>query len=56
MSQHAVWVVFNVNGDVIGVADSPDNASSIYEKLYMEPPPDFDERIRRFELNQFVYA
>lgn len=56
MSKQIVWAVFNINGDIIGVADSKDNAISIYKKRYGEPPSDFDERIQQFELNQFVYA
>ncbi len=31
-----VYVVKNINGDIIGVADSPDEAVWIYEKRYGE--------------------
>lgn len=50
-----VWVVFNVNGDILGVADSYGKALLIYEEKYHELP-DTDDRIREFQLNKFYYA
>lgn len=62
-----IYVVFNVNGDIIGVADSPDEATRIYCKKYedVDWPSDFKGglfnylvsigRIQEFEINIFYY-
>lgn len=64
-----VYVVLNINGDIIGVANSELKAVFIYEERYgdIEYPEntesDFDKfeylksiyRIRVFPLNRFVY-
>ena len=51
-----VWVVYNINGDVIGVADSFGGALLIYENRYNDTPDNADERIHKFELNKMQYA
>jgi hypothetical protein len=56
MAMHdSFYVVTNINGDVIGVADSPTNAASIYEHRYGELPDD-KSYIRAFKLNKLHYA
>lgn len=49
------YVVTNINGDIIGVADSPSKAADIYEQRCGELP-DNDEHISRFKLNKLHYA
>jgi len=51
-----VWVVENINGDIIGVADSFARALSIYEERYQDTPDRTEDRIHKFELNKFYYA
>jgi hypothetical protein len=50
------WVVYNTNGDVIGVADSYGKALSIYEERYGDTPEYPDERIEPYEINRLHYA
>lgn len=64
-----VYVILNINGDIIGVANSELKAVFIYEERYSEieypenTESDFDkfeylksiDRIRAFPLNRFVY-
>jgi len=51
-----VYVVFNINGDVIGVADSHSSAVDIYEQRYGYIPDDIDDKIRKFKMNKLEYA
>ena len=51
-----VWVVENINGDVIGVADSFAKALLIYEQRYQDTPDRTEDRIHRFRLNELYYA
>lgn len=67
-----LYVVFNINGDIIGVADSPENACNIYEQRYAYDDIDYyyaeyehriaylkslaNPRIQEFDLNKFYYA
>jgi len=51
-----VWVVENINGDIIGVADSFAKALLIYEERYQDTPDRTEDRIHKFELNKFYYA
>lgn len=50
------WVVYNINGDVIGVADSYGKALSIYEERYGDTPEHPEESINMFEVNRLHYA
>lgn len=56
MPQDFVWVVYNINGDIIGIADNINIAFDIYEERYGNIPKYTDERIRKFELNKMQYA
>ena len=52
-----VYVVYNINGDIIGVADSYDNAEKILEKRYI----DYEDLLKKdlinkFKLNELYYA
>jgi hypothetical protein len=49
------WAVFNINGDLIGIADSFGKALSIYEERYGDTPDVF-ERIRKVEMNKLLYV
>lgn len=48
------FVVYNINGDTIGVADSRQAAEAIYFKRYGEAP-EREESIREFPVNQMIY-
>lgn len=52
----SAWVVYNINGDTIGVADSFVKALLIYEERYGDTPDNTDERIKKFEVNKLHYA
>jgi hypothetical protein len=52
----SAWVVYNINGNVIGVADSYGKALSIYEARYGDTPKYPDESINKFEVNRLHYA
>jgi hypothetical protein len=49
------YVVFNINGDVIGIADSFGKGLSIYEQRYNNTPSDSRNNIIPFEINKFYY-
>jgi hypothetical protein len=49
-----VYVVFNINGDVIGVADSYEQAKIIFSEKHGDLHPTI--YISKFELNKFYYA
>ena len=56
-----VYVVYNINGDIIGVADSYDNAEKILEKRYIDyedllKQEGFNKYIQKFKLNELYYA
>ena len=51
-----VWVVENINGDIIGVADSFAKALLIYEERYQDAPDRTEDRIHKYELNRLYYA
>lgn len=50
------FVVTNINGDVIGVADSFANALCIYKERYGDLPRFPDDHITKYETNQMHYA
>jgi hypothetical protein len=52
-----VWVVYNINGDVIGVAGSHDGAVKILDERYKWTPVELntDSRIEQFELDRMYY-
>lgn len=65
-----IYVVFNINGDIIGVADSDERAIEIYLERYafqddyaynLATCDQLDylislDKIQTFELNKFYYA
>ena len=50
-----VWVVENINGDIIGVTDSFSKALLLYEERYPDTPRT-EDRIHKYELNKLYYA
>lgn len=64
-----IYVIFNINGDIIGVADSPERAIEIYLErysfedsyaYYLSTSDQLDylisiNRIETYQLNKFYY-
>ena len=55
IDSNLVWVVENINGDIIGVADSFAKALLLYEERYPDTPRT-EDRIHKYELNRLYYA
>ena len=52
VNNSVIWVVYSINGNVIGVCDSFGKALSLYEEQYGDTPTDTSYSLRRGEMNK----